>query len=60
MSATSATYVTRGGRTEPSSRAGTLNREDWGIGWNVVLESGGLLVSREVRIEIEVETVRQR
>jgi polyisoprenoid-binding protein YceI len=41
------------------SASGTLNREDWGIGWNVVLDGGGLLVSKEVRIEIEIETVRQ-
>jgi polyisoprenoid-binding protein YceI len=36
----------------------TLNREDWGLTWNMVLESGGLVVSKEIRLEIEVEAVR--
>jgi polyisoprenoid-binding protein YceI len=34
-----------------------INREDWGMSWNVALEAGGWLVSKEVKIEIEVETV---
>jgi len=36
----------------------TLNREDWGLTWNMLLEAGGLLVSREIRLELEVELVR--
>jgi polyisoprenoid-binding protein YceI len=35
----------------------TINREDFGITWNMALETGGLLVSKEIAIEIEVETV---
>jgi polyisoprenoid-binding protein YceI len=38
----------------------TINREDWDISWNMVLEAGGLLVSKEVRLEIDVETVLHR
>ena len=34
-----------------------INREDWGMTWNVALEAGGWLVSKDVRLEIEVETV---
>lgn len=38
--------------------AGTrVNREDFGITWNVALEAGGVLVSKEVAITIEMETV---
>lgn len=37
----------------------TINREDWGLTWNMVLEAGGLLVSREIRLEIDVELVRE-
>jgi len=37
-----------------------LNREDWGLSWNVALEAGGVLVSKKVRIEVEVETIRSR
>lgn len=40
------------------SALGTVDREDWGLAWNVTLDGGGLLVSREVRIEVDVETVR--
>ncbi len=40
-----------------SARA-TLNREDWGLTWNMVLEAGGLLVSKEIKLEIEVELIR--
>jgi polyisoprenoid-binding protein YceI len=36
-----------------------LDREDFGLTWNQVLEAGGLLVGKKVRIELEVELVRQ-
>lgn len=39
------------------SAAGALNREDWGLTWNMLLESGGLLVSKEIRIEIDLELI---
>ena len=38
----------------------TVNREDFGITWNVALEAGGLLVSKDIQIEIELETVLTR
>ena len=41
------------------SASATINREDWGITWNTVLDTGGLLVSKEIRLEIEVELIRQ-
>jgi polyisoprenoid-binding protein YceI len=34
-----------------------LDREDWGMTWNVALEAGGWLVSRKVQLEIEVAAV---
>jgi len=37
----------------------TINREDWGLTWNMPLDGGGLLVSKEIRIEINVEAVLQ-
>ena len=46
-----------GGHRAIFSARTTVNREDFGITWNVALEAGGLLVSKEVRIEIELETV---
>ena len=42
------------------SASTTINREDWGLTWNMLLETGGLLVSKEIRIEIEVELVRDQ
>ena len=38
---------------------GTINRDDWDITWNMVLDAGGLLVSKDIKLEIEVELVRQ-
>ena len=36
-----------------------VNREDWGLTWNTPLETGGFLLSRSVRLEIEAELVRK-
>ena len=36
-----------------------LSRKDFGLEWNVALETGGVLVGDEVRITIEAELVRQ-
>ncbi|MEV4807731.1 YceI family protein [Nonomuraea sp. NPDC049421] len=36
----------------------TINRKDWGINWNTVLESGGLLVSEKVTLELDIAIVR--
>jgi len=47
-----------GGHRAIFTASGTLNREDWGLTWNQVLD-GGLLVSTQIRIEIELETVLQ-
>jgi polyisoprenoid-binding protein YceI len=37
----------------------TVNRKDWGLEWNVALETGGFLVSDKVRLILEVEAVKQ-
>jgi polyisoprenoid-binding protein YceI len=37
---------------------GTLDRGDFGLKWNQVLETGGVLVSDRVDIELEVQAVR--
>jgi polyisoprenoid-binding protein YceI len=41
------------------SASTVINREDFGITWNMPLASGGFLVSKSIRIEIDVELVRQ-
>lgn len=38
---------------------GKINRKDWGLTWNATLEAGGVLVSEEVKINCEVELVKQ-
>ena len=48
-----------GGERAVFSASAVINRERWGLTWNMLLEAGGLLVSKEIRLEIEVELVRQ-
>ena len=38
---------------------GKINRKDWGLNWNAALETGGVLVSDEVKISAEVQFVKQ-
>lgn len=37
---------------------GTLNRKEYGLNWNVALETGGLLVGEQVKINVEMELVK--
>ncbi len=41
------------------SATAEINREDYGLVWNVPLDSGGFLVGRTVRIDIAGEAIRQ-
>jgi polyisoprenoid-binding protein YceI len=41
------------------SIAGKINRKDWGLNWNAALETGGVLVSEEVKIAGEIQFVKQ-
>jgi len=38
---------------------GKINRKDWGLNWNAVLEAGGVLVSEDVWIICEVQLIKQ-
>lgn len=38
---------------------GKFNRKDFGLTWNAALEAGGVLVSDEVRVNIELQLVKQ-
>ncbi|RLK61801.1 YceI family protein [Actinokineospora cianjurensis] len=42
------------------SAKGRINREDWGLSWNMVLEAGGILVSKEIDLELEVELIHEK
>ncbi len=48
-----------GGHRAVFSAHGAVNREDWELTWNLPLDGGGLLVSKEITIEIELEAVLQ-
>jgi polyisoprenoid-binding protein YceI len=39
------------------SATAELDREDWSLTWNLALETGGLLVSKRIRLEIESELI---
>ena len=41
------------------SLSGKINRKDWGLNWNAALEAGGVMVSDEVRINAELQFVKQ-
>lgn len=36
-----------------------VNRKEWGLNWNAALESGGVLVSEDVNIEIDLEAAQK-
>jgi polyisoprenoid-binding protein YceI len=41
------------------SLSGKFNRKDFGLTWNAALEAGGVLVSDEVRVNAEIQLVKQ-
>lgn len=53
------TSTNPGGKTILAATArGTLEREDWNVSWNMLLETGGFLVSKTVDLEIEIEAIK--
>jgi polyisoprenoid-binding protein YceI len=36
-----------------------IDREEWGVMWNMTLETGGVLVGKRVRIELDVQAILQ-
>jgi polyisoprenoid-binding protein YceI len=58
------TFDYTGSATDPfgNQRAGfegsvTVNRKDWGLGWNAALETGGVLVSEKVKLEFDISAI---
>ncbi len=39
--------------------SGSINRKDFGLTWNAATETGGVLVSEDVRIAAEIQYVKQ-
>jgi polyisoprenoid-binding protein YceI len=48
-----------GGQRAAFSAETEVNREDWGLTWNAPLETGGFLLSKNVKLEVDVELVKQ-
>ena len=34
-----------------------INREDWGLTWNVAIEAGGVMVGKDIKIELDLEAI---
>ena len=37
----------------------TVEREDWGLTWNASLETGGVLVSKKITLNLEISAIKQ-
>jgi polyisoprenoid-binding protein YceI len=48
-----------GGERVSLTARGEIDREEFGLTWNVALESGGVLVSKKVVLEIDAQGVRE-
>jgi polyisoprenoid-binding protein YceI len=46
-----------GGKRAGFSARTEIDRDDFGANWNVVLETGGLLVGKRVLVEVEIEAL---
>jgi len=48
-----------GGQRAAFSAWTEVDRDDWGLSWNAPLETGGFLLSKNIRLEVDVELIRQ-
>ncbi len=39
--------------------SGKINRKDWGLTWNAGLETGGVVVGDQVKLELDIEAVKK-
>jgi polyisoprenoid-binding protein YceI len=44
-----------GNRKIGGSLTGSIKRSDWGLSWNVPLDTGGWLVSDNIKLEIDLQ-----
>jgi polyisoprenoid-binding protein YceI len=35
----------------------TINRKDWGLTWNAALETGGVLVSEKIKLDLDISAI---
>ena len=48
-----------GGERAGYAATATIDRRDYGLTWNQALEAGGWLVGNEVKLNLDVQLVRQ-
>src|SRR4051794_1335831 len=36
----------------------SINRKDWGLGWNAALETGGVLVSEKIKLDFDISAIQ--
>jgi polyisoprenoid-binding protein YceI len=48
-----------GALTRGATATTTINREDWGLVWNMALANNGVLVGKDVKIELELEFAKR-
>lgn len=48
-----------GGTRTGFSASTSIEREEFGLGWNAALETGGVLVGKKVDIHIEIEAIKK-
>jgi polyisoprenoid-binding protein YceI len=49
-----------GNRKVGGTLTGTINRTEWGLTWNVPLDSGGWLVSEKIALEIDLQVAESK
>ena len=48
-----------GGTRAGFSATGKINRNDFGLNWNAAIEAGGVVVGPEIKLQLEIEAVKQ-
>jgi len=46
-----------GGKRAGFTAETKINREDWGLVWNMAIEAGGVLVGKDIKLNLDVEAV---
>jgi polyisoprenoid-binding protein YceI len=47
------------GRRASFSATTEVDRKEFGVSWNAALEGGGVLVGKKVKLEFDIEAVKQ-
>lgn len=48
-----------GGTRAGFAATGKINRHDFGLNWNAAIEAGGVVVGPEIKLQLEVEAVKE-